>query len=384
MPSILRLFVLPALTLMFSLVAQGAWFEASGQAVIHNGNKQAAKQQATQEAIKQALLFAGASVSSVLEMSNGLLKQDRVEIRSSGEVNDLQLISETYHDGFVSISIRADIFAQQTTCQAAQYQKDIITAWFPIKHQEQTSVGNMSGFGQTIAEHFKQQFNRHSRYSAISAVEPYYLSPDHRDIKSSVLSLARKTNSQYVLIGEINEFSVEQQSQNGLLFWRSAALVRNFTLQLGLFDGNTGEIITDKVSTMSAPWEFALHQQVNNSSPALWQSAFGNSVSTLLQENAQHIDETISCLPTYGRVLQVNDHQLTVNIGTNHGVQNGDELTLFKKSQFFDSSGNMHQQFHLHPQKVKVIDTFSTTAVVTSISAAPLANIQANDFVARR
>ncbi|MFQ3197755.1 MAG: hypothetical protein ACI81A_001467, partial [Paraglaciecola sp.] len=90
MPSVLQLFVLPALTLMFSLGAQGAWFEASGQAAIHNSDKQAAKQQATQEAIKQALLFAGASVSSVLEMSNGLLEQDRVEIRSSGEVNDLQ------------------------------------------------------------------------------------------------------------------------------------------------------------------------------------------------------------------------------------------------------------------------------------------------------
>ncbi|MFQ3218732.1 MAG: hypothetical protein ACI8R9_000138 [Paraglaciecola sp.] len=384
MPSVLQLFVLPALTLMFSLGAQGAWFEASGQAAIHNSDKQAAKQQATQEAIKQALLFAGASVSSVLEMSNGLLEQDRVEIRSSGEVNDLQLISETYHDGYVSISIRADIFAQQTTCRAAQYQKNIITAWFPIKHQEQTSVGNMSGFGQTITEHFKQHFNRHSRYSAISAIEPYYLSPDHTDIKNSVLSLARKSNSQFVLVGEISEFSVEPQSQNSLLFWRSASLMRNFTLQLDLFDGNTGKIITDNVSAISAPWEFALHQPVNNSSPALWQSAFGHSVSTLLQENARRIDEAISCLPAYARVLQVNDEQLTVNIGTDHGVQNGDELTLFQLSQFFDSSGNMHQQFHLHPQKVKVINTFVATAVVTSISGAPLANIQANDFVARR
>ncbi|MFQ3235523.1 MAG: hypothetical protein ACI9C4_001081 [Paraglaciecola sp.] len=384
MPSVLRLFVLQALTLMFSLSAQGAWFEASGQAAIHNGDKQAAKQQATQEAIKQALLFAGASVSSVMEMSNGLLEHDRIEVRSSGEVNDLQLISESYHDGFVSISIRADIFAQQTTCQAAQYQKDIVTAWFPIKHQEQSSVGNMNGFGQTIAEHFQQQFNRHSRYSAISVVEPYYLSPYHRDIKGSVLSLARKTNSQFVVVGEISEFSVEQQSQSSLLFWRPAALTRNFTLQLNLFDGNTGKIIAKKVSAMSAPWEFALHQQVNNSSPALWQSAFGNSVSNLLQQNAQLIDETISCLPTYARILQVNDEQLTVNIGTQHGVQNGDELTLFQKSQFFDSSGNMHQQFHLHPQKVQVIDTFMATAVVASISGAPLANIQANDFVARR
>ncbi|MFT5313041.1 MAG: hypothetical protein ACI8Z9_001525, partial [Paraglaciecola sp.] len=53
------------------------WFEASGQAVIKNGNKEVARQRATQEAIKQALLFAGASVDSVQHMANGLLQDDR-------------------------------------------------------------------------------------------------------------------------------------------------------------------------------------------------------------------------------------------------------------------------------------------------------------------
>jgi len=93
-----------------------AWFQASGQAVIINGDKQLARQQATQEAIKQALLFAGASVTSVQQLTNGLLKDDRFEVRASGEVNRIELIDEIYHDDFITVSIRADVFPEAAKC----------------------------------------------------------------------------------------------------------------------------------------------------------------------------------------------------------------------------------------------------------------------------
>ena len=128
-----------------------AWFEATGQAVINNGNKALAKKQATHEAVKQALMFAGASITSVQAMSNGLLENDRFEIRSGGEVNDLALISETYHDDYVTVVIRADIFAQRTQCDAAQYKKRLVSTWFPIRDRQQGITGGLTGFGQTVA-----------------------------------------------------------------------------------------------------------------------------------------------------------------------------------------------------------------------------------------
>ena len=119
-------------------------------------------------------------------------------------------------------------------------------------------------------------------------------------------------------------------------------------------------------------------------SQQLWQSQFGQAVTAILSEQAALIDEALNCLPTYARVLQVNAEQLTVNIGQRDGVQVGDELTLFKHAQFFDSVGNLHQQLKLHPNKVKVTHVYDDTAVVGPTSSAPLANIQANDFVARQ
>ena len=82
-----------SLALLSPAKAFSAWFTATGQAVVINGEKENARKVATEEAIKQALLFAGASVRSVQQMTNGLLTDDHLEIRASGEVNTIQLIN---------------------------------------------------------------------------------------------------------------------------------------------------------------------------------------------------------------------------------------------------------------------------------------------------
>ncbi|MGY0594852.1 MAG: FlgT C-terminal domain-containing protein, partial [Paraglaciecola chathamensis] len=103
-----------------------------------------------------------------------------------------------------------------------------------------------------------------------------------------------------------------------------------------------------------------------------------------IAEQATLVDETLNCLPTYARVLRVDNEQVTINIGKQDGVQVGDEVTLFKHAQFLDPIGKLHQQLQLHPNQLEVIRVFNDTALLGSISGAPLANVQANDFVARQ
>ncbi|MDU0355750.1 FlgT C-terminal domain-containing protein [Paraglaciecola aquimarina] len=42
------------------------------------------------------------------------------------------------------------------------------------------------------------------------------------------------------------------------------------------------------------------------------------------------------------------------------------------------------KHYQLHPEKVRVTQVFAQTSVVVSDKGVPLANIQPNDFVARR
>ncbi|WP_226991136.1 flagellar assembly protein FlgT [Paraglaciecola psychrophila] len=370
--------------LVSSSPAMAIWFEASGQAIIHNGEKEAARQQATQEAIKQALLFSGASVKSIQSLANGLLEDDRFEIRASGEVNNIELIDEIYHDDYVTVSIRADIFPQEALCTASDYKKNIVTTWYNINKRQQAAVGNLYDFGKVIAEKLQQEAQNHAKYSFINRVEPYYLSPSDKEKKATAFELAKKSNAQYVLYGEILEFAVETSKASGLAFWKSDLSKRNLTLAFSMYDGNSGEMVFQNTQNMSAIWDFDPFQPIDSNSRKLWNSTFGSATEKAIQSVVRLIDESVSCLPAFGRVINVTGESLSINIGKHNGVKQGDKLTLFQVNQFFDAQNFPHRQFQLHPEEVIVRQVFAETAVVASVTGAPLANIQPNDFVARR
>ena len=126
------------------------------------------------------------------------------------------------------------------------------------------------------------------------------------------------------------------------------------------------------------------YQPVDSNSRRLWRSEFGLETEKVIQTVVQSMDESVSCLPTYGQVLNVSGENLVINIGKRNGVKRGDTLTLFQMNQFYDAQNFMHRQYQLHPEEVMVRQVFAETAVVASATGAPLANIQPNDFVARR
>ena len=110
----MRLSLLCLCFAIYSGSSFGQWYESQGVAAIKNDDNKTAKHQAIQNALKKALLVAGASVSSVRQVVNGLLTQDEINIRASGSVNSLELISENYSDNLVTVTIRADIFSQKS------------------------------------------------------------------------------------------------------------------------------------------------------------------------------------------------------------------------------------------------------------------------------
>jgi hypothetical protein len=187
-----------------------------------------------------------------------------------------------------------------------------------------------------------------------------------------------------VLIGEIVEFSTIENASSSLAFWQSTSYSRDFSLSLTVYDGNTGDPVFNKEKSMTASWDFNTHQVIDANSSQLWQSEFGLQVMSMLQTFSHEIDSSLSCIPAYGRVLFVNNDQININLGQQNGIQKGDRLTLYQMNQFFDTSGNLHQQYRLHPEPVVVKQVFTDSAVIASQSGAPLSNIQANDFVARR
>lgn len=370
--------------LLLSFTASAAWFSATGQAAILNGDKTAARHQATEEAIKQALLFAGASVRSVQQMTNGLLMDDHIEIRSSGEVNTLELIEEIYSDGYVTVSIRADIFSQESQCSAADYTKRLATTYFPIRFGAQAADGQLHQLGAAAALKLQDTFSQISTGLTLSAVEPYTLNWHNTDQQIQASRLAQKTDVQYVLAITIDDISVERQQANAFSFWKDGSAVRNFAYTITLLNGPSGEALMSKQYRISEAWEFDMTRKLDVNSDQFWRSRYGRAVLESLQQSAIDLEEYAVCEPTMGRILAVANNQLQINLGKNQHVKAGDQLTLFTLNQVSDTFGQQYKQFILHPTALVVTQVFAETATVTSRDRSLLGNIQANDYVARQ
>ncbi|WP_204101030.1 flagella assembly protein FlgT [Saliniradius amylolyticus] len=378
MRRLLLLFVL-----FMPLGAEAIWYEASGQATIIQGNREHARRMATEEAIKQALLFSGAKVASIQKLTDGLLSDDRLEVLSGGEVNSVEMVSENYSGDLISVTIRADIFPAKTDCDITGYKKDIATTWFPIYKRAQARLGQLYELGETVPRRLEQNFSVSAGHARIDHIFPNYYSPQ-QDMTQQAITLSRDTGTQLVLFGEILDLSHKVESAGSLRFWQSDQTQRHFSLRAYLINGITGELLFTDTFQTQALWSYPHNEIVDAASGAFWSSTYGSGVNNLLQRIAERVDEEVACLPSYGRVVRVVGEEITINLGREHGVNQGDQMQVFKLGQFFDTEGNSHYQYQLHPFKVQVMSISGTSAVVESVNGQPLLNIQPNDFVTKR
>ena len=70
--------VLLSTLLLASLSARAELIEAQGSAAILGGDEVYAREQATRDALRQALLASGASVSSIQRLENGSLRSEQI------------------------------------------------------------------------------------------------------------------------------------------------------------------------------------------------------------------------------------------------------------------------------------------------------------------
>lgn len=367
-----------------SALSQGAWFSASGQAVIVNGDRERARQQASQEAIRQALLFAGASVTSVQQITNGLLMNDQFEVRAAGEVSAIELVDEVYHDGIVTVTIRADIFAQNSQCSAADYTKRIATTYFPIRYQGQAANGQVHMLGKELALKYQGIMNKLSPALNVSHIEPYVFDWHLSNAAEQAKFLANKSNTQYVLTLTIDDISVKQKRPSAFEFYKGLQQTRAFDFTVTLFNGATGEQLFAHTYRSEANWDFDSREQVDVGSAAFWQSQYGQNIVKHIQTSIADLEELANCEPTMGRVLAVANNQLQINLGRNHKVQAGDRLTLFNVKQISDSFGQEYHQFTLNPTPLIVKQVFNNTATLGAADNSYLGDVQPNDYVARQ
>ncbi|MEW6989315.1 flagellar assembly protein T N-terminal domain-containing protein [Colwelliaceae bacterium 6441] len=372
-----------------SLPTYAQWYEAKGHAFINSDNH-TARTKAIENALKKALLVAGASVSSVQQVVNGLLTQDEINIRASGNVNSFELIDENYSNNIVTVTIRADIFPQKNQCFSADYRKSLLLTKSHIKFREQANIGGIYQLDKILVKKLAHKIKHDGLYLDTNLVlknsaefSRYNNSLQAEKLKNITMSLADISDSQYVLFSEIEDISFAGEENNSWQFWQEDIYNRHFNFSVYIYNGSNGELVFNKSYQNSAPWDFTKRAQVDVNSNTFWHSQYGSIINQTLNEVITDIDDNMMCQPTRGKIVKVSGNEIMINLGNRHGVKKGDEFSLLHVKNFVSDAGKTYAGFNVSPFTVKIIQVSEQSSTAITLEGEVLDNIQLQDIAVR-
>lgn len=374
-----------------SNASHGQWYEAKGSASINGKDSAIAKNLAMENALKKALLIAGASVSSVQQVVNGLLTQDELNIRANGVINAFELVEETYSENIVSVTIRADIFAQEQECFSADYKKSILLTRSNLLHREQANIGGIYDIDDLTMKRLSATIKKEGRYLETATLlknktkfSRLNKSLNDEAIKDLVMSLSQIKDTQFVMFSEIHDVSFADEVNNNWQFWQEDQFDRQFDIEIYVYDGSNGELILNKQYSSQAPWTYTKRAQIDLNGSAFWQSGYGSAISHTLNNISTDMDEAMMCQTTKAKIVNVKTNQVTLNIGKRNGVQLGDEFSLLHLNNFIANNGKTYAGFNVSDQKIRVTQVSEYSASAISENGEVLNNIQINDLAIKQ
>jgi len=385
MMTIFRIYLL-TLLLIVSTQVQAKWFDAKGRAPIVNNDKDIARNMAVQDALKHALLFTGAQVSSVSQLSNGLLSNERFEVKSNGSVRNLQLISEDSANNNMVVHIRVDIVpTEQTSCAASHLVKLVAMTRFPLRHRQQASNGAIFNIGNQAAQQFfdkSSNIKGNFKTTQLLPVAQAFTQPFSADSNQQIPQqlLAQQADSQYLLTASVEDVSLAKPTSSWLGLIDDNPM-RVFTSSFTLYDGVNGQQVWNKRYSAVAPWTFKRTEKIDLASQQFWQSPYGSTINNQLDNAINDINQTLQCVEVKGSVVKVDEKYLTINLGLRNGVKKGDKLNIYHLNTFTDNRGIIRQSTIINPTKFVVNTVYSHHLEATPENGILYGDIQNDSLV---
>lgn len=372
---------------LFSPNTIAQWYESTGHASIKNGDISGAKSAAIKDAITQALVFSGARVSSMQTLVDGVLTQDQLKINSHGEIQKIEMISEDRTSDQFAITLRLDIFPQQEHCPANQFTKFVAITQTQLINREQARMGQIFDIDKATSEALYKTLSK----SAMNAKPTAYFNFPIRvseffnqqyDYSNVLLEeISSRSNSQYVLLSQIVDISNSDKLNNSYAFWQDETYQRSYKVDFALFDGTTYERLWQKSYRSQAIWPFEKTKIIDVYSEKFWSSDYGQSIADINQTVSYDLQAAMACLETQGKILHIENNKLIINLGTAHGIEKGQRLSIAHHNYLTDAAGNKMPHLITTLNQLQVEQVYKQSAVAVSVDQQPLPNIQINDVV---
>ncbi len=355
--------VLVLLLLLPGALVQAITVEAEGRALIVNQDLDSARRQALANASQQAIMQAGAHISSTQTINQGVLSVDNLRIRSQGNLTDVRVLDERVQGQLFIIRIRALVNQQQSCQQAgsgANYLKAAAVAAFVIEHPLEANLGDLHDAAQTVSKLVADDLTAIGNLRAINAgqmkVNPVTttaagLQQDNGAI-TDALPEFKDLDVQFIISGVIRDLRMYDPTRNseGNVFKyyydsldpRGRQHMRNFAVDVFIHDGFTGALLFSRRFREGGLWTLDDHVKTGFASAAFLATDYGQRIHQLIRQITDELDQQLRCEPFRARIISTERNSITFNAGALVGIRPGDKLTVYRQSSFYDQQQQPH------------------------------------------
>lgn len=354
---------------LVSFQSKADWYQGKAQVEIPLFGLEDAREVAIKHAVANASFEAGSYILAEQVSLGGLLSSSKATIQSSGRIRRVEVLDEHVSKDVLTVTVRADI-TPSFSCDNDTYKKKLMVAQIPIVDPSQANVGALFSINKQVEKRLLMQINARDKVlhginiqKAIALDnQSLALSPKHAASFSRYFS--RKFNSQFIVFPLIRDLSLFDQVTDELLI-DSSKQMRNFTLELTLYDAIRGEPLFSRSYHSEAQWPFSLRQPVDLNSSTFWRSDYGKGVLNNLSQAIDDIEQALKCEKTLTHITSAQGNRVIIGLGESHKVKIGDDFSLVRVSQQFSMEHFPRPYLHADmQQRFKVISVNQMSATL--------------------
>lgn len=391
--------LLLGLTLIATPVA-AITIEAEGSAPIINNNLDQARELALSRAREQASLQSSVWISTTQEVRDGILEIDNMRVSSLTELSNIRIIDEYIQGNQLVVRILAEAEARPG-CANGQpplsYRKTVAIAGFPLAHPGDARYGSLDSIQQELAT----LIARSLQDSTLNVVDRGSLQllgvPDQppqqlpEGALSRHLNHAQSQQTQYLVTGVIRDLGMHNPAgprppnllldTYNRLDYASSRHLRNFVLDLYIFDTFTGQRLWQKSFATAGRWNRPPHEKTGFGSALFWQEEFGQKVEATLQEISRYLDQTLMCEPFRSRITRTEGSDAWISAGSLAGLKAGDRLSVYRLYTHYDASNRPFSELRNTHQTLTLEEVQPTLSRGRLPADSRSLNIQQDDIV---
>jgi hypothetical protein len=334
-------------------IANAFVVEVEGQAPI-SGAVSYARQQALEDAMRQASLRAEAHVVSTQLMSKGAMLKDEIKLKSQSKIKDVEVLWEDSNDGIYRVAIRADVKAvQMCKSQGNNLRKAVAVTGFGLVSAKQTSLGQLHNIEQDLARVFINTLNDTGQMHALDAshiglyAKPAYApsSQNQQSHLTTSMALAQNLGAQYIVSGIVRGLdtlsTVADKVQRddtwlSLVGLADEPAARQFVIDVFVHDGFSGALIFSNSYATQGKWNLDRMANVRFASPAFWQSHYGHAVKDLLAGAIDDVSMSLRCQPFMAKIIKTEGKRLHIEALAGAGIRPGDKFSIYRSGTFYN------------------------------------------------